>query len=484
MSSEYDLISKAIKKLKSEMKEEGHYILAKEKIRKALNELKNDNTTLALEYLKDALILVDEENKILNKINELKSKNPVIIKNYEVLLINTLKDGNLKKAEELIKEIDSQKIPAEFTPKPTTPKTFPPELEEFYKNIQFIGQGGFARVFKAIRVKDNLPVAIKLPISLDASTGKSFIKELENWTKLNHPNIVKVYDYNILPIPYFEMELCDESLEDYLKRKRVLDVKEASYIIFNIAEGLKYAHNKGIIHRDLKPHNILLKNGIPKITDWGLSKVIAKSTSTTKYAFTPYYASPEQFSKKFGNIGFWTDIWQLGVIFYQLTTGKLPFEGDDFVELMTIITTEKPIKPSELNPNINNEIENIILKCLSKNPKDRYSSILELQRDLAKYLQITFKEELKKSITIRDFSRSAFYCGELFLMCLKINDGVNAYKYCGDLIEYAKGEIKNDLIKLKEMIKYRIENKMPIPEEIISSAEVIVHKIKLKFERD
>ncbi len=98
MSSEYELISKAIKKLKSKMREEGHYILAKERIRKALNELKNDNTTLALEYLKDALILVDEENKILNKINELKSKNPVIIKNYEVLLINTLKDGNLKKS--------------------------------------------------------------------------------------------------------------------------------------------------------------------------------------------------------------------------------------------------------------------------------------------------------------------------------------------------------------------------------------------------
>ncbi|ACX72861.1 serine/threonine protein kinase with TPR repeats [Methanocaldococcus vulcanius M7] len=362
---------------------------------------------------------------------------------------------------------------------PSTPKTFPPELEEFYKNIQFIGQGGFARVFKAIRVKDNLPVAIKLPISLDASTGKSFIKELENWTKLNHPNIVKVYDYNILPIPYFEMELCDESLEDYLKRKRVLDVKEASYIIFNIAEGLKYAHNKGIIHRDLKPHNILLKNGIPKITDWGLSKVISKSTLTTRGGFTPHYASPEQINNTKTDER--TDIWQLGVIFYQLTTGEFPFDGKSVIEIGMKIITKKPKPPKKINSEIDSNVSKIILKCLNKNPKDRYSSILELQRDLAKYLQITFKEELKKSITIRDFSRSAFYCGELFLMCLKINDGVNAYKYCGDLIEYAKGDIKNDLIKLKEMIAYRVENKMPIPEEIISSAEVIVHKIKLKF---
>jgi hypothetical protein len=484
MSSEYELISKAIKKLKSEMKDGGYYILAKEKIRKALNELKKDNTTLALEYLKDALILVDEENKILNKINELKSKNPIIIKNQEILLINTLKTGDIKKAEELIKEIESQKMPTEFTPKPTTPKTLPPELDELYKNIQFIGQGGFARVFKAIRVKDNLPVAIKLPISLDASTGKSFIRELENWTKLNHPNIVKVYDYNILPIPYFEMELCDESLEDYLKRKGVLDIKEAAYIIFNIAEGLKYAHSKGIIHRDLKPHNILLKNGIPKISDWGLSRVLTKSSSTTRYAFTPYYAAPEQFSKKFGSIDKWTDVWQLGVIFYQLITGKLPYDGDDFVELMTAITTENPIKPTEINPQIDKEIENIILKCLNKKPEDRYQSILELQRDLAKYLQISFKEELKKSLSINDFSRSAYYCGDLLLVCLKINDGVNAYKYCGDLINYAKGEIKDDLIQLKEAIKYRVENNLSIPEELIYDAEIIVHKIKLGYERD
>ncbi|EHP84289.1 serine/threonine protein kinase with WD40 repeats [Methanotorris formicicus Mc-S-70] len=374
--------------------------------------------------------------------------------------------------------------PAEFTPKPLSTTSIPPELAVNYKNIELIGQGGFARVFKAVRVKDNLPVAIKIPISLDSATGKSFIKELENWTKLNHPNIVKVYDYNILPIPYFEMELCDESLDEYLKRKKILDVKEASYLIFNIAEGLKYAHSLNIIHKDLKPHNILLKNGIPKISDWGLSKVLTQSTSTTRGALTPYYASPEQFSKKFGKIDCYTDIWQLGVIFYQLTTGKLPFEGDDFIDLMTSITTEEPIHPKELNPDIPKETENIILKCLNKNPKDRYQTMLELQRDLATYLQISFKEELNKSISINDFSKSAFYCGELFLVYLKINDGVNAYKFCGDLINHAKGEIKNDLIKLKEMIKYRVENKLPIPNEIISSAEVIVHKIKLGFDRE
>jgi len=266
-----------------------------------------------------------------------------------------------------------------------TLRIFPPELKEYYKNVEFIGEGGFARVFKAVRVKDNLPVAIKIPISLDAVTGKLFLRELENWTKLEHPNIVKVYDYNILPIPYFEMELCDESLDELLKRKKVLDVNHACYLIFNIAEGLRYAHSKNIIHKDLKPQNILLKNGIPKISDWGLSRVLTQA-SVSRVVFTPHYAAPEQFSRKYGDIGVWTDVWQLGVVFYQLVTGELPFKGDDFIELMTAITTKDPIKPSELNPQIDKEVEDIILKCLKKKPEERYQSMSELQRDLAKYL--------------------------------------------------------------------------------------------------
>jgi serine/threonine protein kinase len=306
---------------------------------------------------------------------------------------------------------------------------------------------------------------------------------LENWTNLNHPNIVKVYDYNILPIPYFEMELCDIDLNEYLKNKK-LSLTEASFLIFNTAEGLKYAHSKNLIHRDLKPHNILLKQGIPKISDWGLSRVITQSTSTTRGGFTPYYASPEQFSKKFGIIDKWTDVWQLGVIFYQLTTGKLPYEGDDFIELMTAITTENPIKPTEINPEIDDKLNNIILKCLNKKPENRYQNILNLQKDLATYLQISFKEEFTKSITKKDFSRSVFYCGDLILLHLKSDNGVEAYKYIGDLINYARGDIKNDLIQLKQAVRYRVENNIPIPYEVVASAEVIIHKVKLGFKCD
>ena len=109
---------------------------------------------------------------------------------------------------------------------------------------------------------------------MDRSVGKSFIKELENWTKLKHQNIVEVFEYNILPVPYFEMEKCDSSLENLLKP---IEIEKAAWIVFNIAEGLKYAHDKGIIHRDMKPQNIMLNKGIPKISDCGLSKVTSQS---------------------------------------------------------------------------------------------------------------------------------------------------------------------------------------------------------------
>ena len=156
---------------------------------------------------------------------------------------------------------------SQFTPRPLTPKQLPHDLLDRYTESEFIGKGGFARVFKAKR-KDGKFVAVKIPISMDAVTGKSFIAEMQNWTKLSHPNIVKLYDFNIMPMPYFEEELCDNALAD---QSKPIESEEAAWILFNICEGLKFAHDRKIIHRDLKPQNILLKEGVPKISDWGLS---------------------------------------------------------------------------------------------------------------------------------------------------------------------------------------------------------------------
>ena len=374
-----------------------------------------------------------------------------------------------------------------YTPTPSTPAPaaselppgFPPQLAYKYTEIEPIGRGGFARVFKAKR-KDGKVVAVKIPLSLDENTGKAFLREISHWLQLKHPNIVRLYDANILPIPFLEMEYCEGSLE---KLPKPLPVEVASYIVFNIAEGLKYAHSKGIIHRDLKPSNVLLKEGIPKISDWGLSKAMTETHSTTMASFTPFYASPEQTSRRFGKPDHRSDIWQLGVLFYQLVTGKLPFEGDDLIEVVSRIATDEPVPPGELNPEAK-EIEHVILTCLQKNPDDRYQSVAELQLELATYLGLRYKKELKRSITVNDTPRAAFYAGKLMLMFLKMGNMKEAYKYASDLKFYASGELSRDVEELAEGIKVRLEEGLSFAgEELLAKAEIIAHKVSLGFEK-
>ncbi|WP_456365317.1 protein kinase domain-containing protein, partial [Thermococcus sp.] len=376
--------------------------------------------------------------------------------------------------------------PTPLTPSPTTPvppsasyptvTSFPAELLNFYEPIEELGRGGFARVFKAKRKSDGEIVAVKIPLSLDPITGKSFLKEIENWTKLRHPNIVRVYDYNILPVPFFEMEYCDGSLE---RIPMPMNVKEAALLVFNIAEGLKYAHSKGIIHRDLKPSNILLKNGIPKISDWGLSKVLGQSGTTTT-SFTALYAAPEQFSKsKFGPTDERTDIWQLGVIFYQLVTGKLPFESDDPFELMFLIMNEEPEKLSEFNSEAG-DVEPIILRMLAKEKDERYENVVELQSDLASYLGIEFRRELKRSRTMGDKRLIVYYLGNLLIMSVKMGNLSGAYKYASDFTMLTEGELRREFEALSEQFKLRLEERLEVPVELIEKTDILVHKAMVR----
>jgi len=253
------------------------------------------------------------------------------------------------------------------------PKTFPAELEHYYHEAEYIGEGGFAWIFSATR-KDGEKVAIKIPKSSDEKTGKLFIREVSNWSTLEHENIAKLYDFNIFPIPYLEMELCDGSL-GFGRR----DLKEAISIIYEVAKGLKYAHEKKIVHADIKHANILIKDGKIKISDWGLSKV-KRSESISVSALTPKFAAPEQI---LGRIDERTDIWQLGVVFYELVTGKLPFEGED-TDVINHVINDEPVPPSEINPD-SKCVEHIIMKCLSKRKEERYQSIDELLGELENY---------------------------------------------------------------------------------------------------
>ncbi|MCX6688079.1 MAG: serine/threonine-protein kinase, partial [Methanoregula sp.] len=352
-----------------------------------------------------------------------------------------------------------------------TMRSLPPEMTEKYVESEFIGKGGFARVFKAKR-RDGVYVAVKVPIDLDESTGKSFIAEMQNWTKFSHPNIVKIYDYNIMPLPYFEEELCDSSLD---KLKKPLDCAKAAWIIFSVCDGLKYAHARQVIHRDLKPQNILLKNGIPKISDWGLSKVVTESTSSTTTSFTPFYAAPEQVTNKPKDQR--TDIWQVGVILYELVTSSLPFTGDSMLEIVANIPTRDPVLPGDINPEAK-KLEPVILRCMQKDPAKRYQSVADLQKDLAVFLKMDYKESLRMSIGSKNLRQSAEYCSRLLLANLKSGDLLEAYKYVTDLVNYSEGEVQEQVKELSEQIRVRIDNDMnEVPDEIIEAADLIAHKI-------
>jgi eukaryotic-like serine/threonine-protein kinase len=262
---------------------------------------------------------------------------------------------------------------------------FPRELENKYSEIMFVGRGGIAWVFSAIRKTDRIKVAVKIPISFDEVTGKCFLNEIAAWETLRHPNIVEVTAVNILPVPYVEMEFVPGSLEAL---EKPLPVWKAVHLITGVVDGLRYAHEHGFIHRDIKPHNILLtEDVVPKITDWGMSKVLAAEVKKSSVAgFSLSYAAPEQVSpSEFGRTDERTDIYQLGVVFYELVTGSIPFGGESIVEVGNAILRDNPTPPSEYNPDAE-AVEKIILKCLEKHPTQRYQSAAELLDALHGYL--------------------------------------------------------------------------------------------------
>jgi serine/threonine protein kinase len=351
---------------------------------------------------------------------------------------------------------------------------FPRELEELYRGIEFIGSGGFARVFRAKRRADGIEVAIKVPINMDASTGKSFVREINAWQNLKHMNIVRLYDLNILPIPYLEMELCSQSLHEL---RKPLEIERAAGMMFHIAEGVKYAHSRGIVHRDLKPQNILLQGETPKIGDWGLSRVVAESTSSTRFAFSPIYATPEQLlPQQFGKPDHRTDIYQLGALFYELVTDRPPFKGDNITELMAQIVASEPIGPSSLNP-ASSAVEHVIMKCLRKQMPERYQSVAEMQKDLAEYLEVEYQDSLRKSQG--NMKRSGYYCAELCLVHLRIADLPGALKYAHDLNHYASGQAKGEISGIIEELELRHREDLPCTDELMDRVAVVLHQVKM-----
>lgn len=257
---------------------------------------------------------------------------------------------------------------------------FPPALAGRYTGIAPVGSGGTARVFRATRISDGRTVAVKVPLRTDEATGRSFLKEINIWRGLVHPNIVRVCAVNILPSPYVEMEYFERSLKDL---EKPLSPARACRIVVGIAEGLAYAHARGVIHRDLKPGNILLApDGTPKIADWGLGRVLADDDETIAPGFSLRYAAPEQLAPaRYGSAGAWTDLFQLGVVLYELLTGAFPYGGVGPGEYAGAVLRDDPIPPSAVDPALAG-FDRIVFRCLEKDPGKRYTSAEDFLADL------------------------------------------------------------------------------------------------------
>ncbi len=262
-------------------------------------------------------------------------------------------------------------------------------LDNRYEILEVIGTGGMAVVYKARCHRLNRLVAIKIlkdDYLEDEDFRRRFHAESQAVAMLSHPNIVSVYDVSTsvsLEADYIVMELVDGiTLKQYMEKKGVLNWKETLHFAIQIAKALEHAHSRGIVHRDIKPHNVMvLKNGSVKVTDFGIARMMSKGNTLTKEALgSVHYISPEQ--AKGGRVDSRSDIYSLGVVMYEMISGRPPFDGDSPVSVaIQHIDGGAPL-PSTLNPNIPGGLEQIIMKAMAHDIEDRYASASKMLGDM------------------------------------------------------------------------------------------------------
>ena len=263
-------------------------------------------------------------------------------------------------------------------------------LNDRYELLELIGRGGMAHVYKAKDRKLNRFVAVKI-LRAEYSEDEQFIKKFDRESQaaagLTHPNIVSVYDVGAEEhIYYIVMEYVDGiTLKQYLDQKGKLDYREATHFVMDIAEALKCAHAHQIIHRDVKPHNILLnKELVPKVGDFGIARAITSSTitMTNQTMGSVHYISPEQ--ARGGFVDERSDLYSLGILFYELVTGNVPFDEENSVSIAIKHIQEAIKPPKEIIPELPQKINDIILKLTEKKPENRYQSMEELIEEIHK----------------------------------------------------------------------------------------------------
>lgn len=262
-----------------------------------------------------------------------------------------------------------------------------------YEIIEKAGSGGMATVYKARDTILNRYVAVKV-LRDEFTTDEEFIKrfntEAQSAARLTHPNIVSVFDvgqeYNIY---YIVMELIQgKTLKQIISEEGALPWKWTVNIAIQICSALEMAHKNGIVHRDIKPHNIIItEDGIAKVTDFGIAKAVSNSTIT---AFGTTLGSVHYFSPEHARGGYTdakSDLYSLGIVMYEMITGKVPFDADTPVSVALKHMQEEPIPPIKLNSNIPVAVNDIILKAMKKDTSERYASATAMMKDLSMALK-------------------------------------------------------------------------------------------------
>ncbi len=263
-------------------------------------------------------------------------------------------------------------------------------LDNRYEILEVIGRGGMSVVYKARCHRLNRLVAIKILKDenlQDEDFRRRFHAESQAVAMLSHPNIVSVYDVSSSDeADYIVMELIDGiTLKQYMEKKGILNWKETLHFAIQIAKALEHAHSRGLVHRDIKPHNVMvLKNGSVKVADFGIARIMTQSNTLTKEALgSVHYISPEQ--AKGGRVDNRSDIYSLGVVMYEMITGRPPYDGESPVAVAIQHINGGASRPTTLNPNTPKGLEHIIMKAMERDLRKRYSSATTMLYDMDEF---------------------------------------------------------------------------------------------------
>ncbi|MGN0593836.1 MAG: Stk1 family PASTA domain-containing Ser/Thr kinase [Hominimerdicola sp.] len=262
------------------------------------------------------------------------------------------------------------------------------KLDGRYEITELIGVGGMADVYKAIDVMENRTVAVKI-LKPEFAGNEEFLRRFRNESKaiavLSHPNIVKIYDVGFTDeIQFIVMEYIDGiTLKEFIDQQGVLKWKNALHFITQILRALQHAHDKGIVHRDIKPQNIMLfTDGTIKVMDFGIARFsrIDGKTLSDKTIGSVHYISPEQARGDMTDER--SDIYSVGVMLYEMLTGRKPFDGENPVAIALKHMQETAVPPREIMPSIPEALEEIVLHAMERNPSRRYQSAAEMIKDI------------------------------------------------------------------------------------------------------